>query len=256
MGNKYFGIDDDEEDESIDIDWVTDWKERQDQMSKYGYYGDKEQEKALSKGGGNKGGKHYTSDAKGTKAHIPKCPIPHEKDFAFEHEGVTYYGGSTRGWTDELFCMKPTLLISLNNTNPKIKHEIERVKVLPKGMDVKRYFPDNEAIPMVIDWKDFGEPPFRFGFARMIHNYCKRENISEVVLFCTGGHGRTGTMLSSFVIELAELPYQDAVSIIRAVYCKHAVETLGQEKWLKLNEAWVQANKMKKTIDENGEIKR
>jgi len=51
----------------------------------------------------------------------------------------------------------------------------------------------------------------------------------RVLFFCTGGHGRTGTMLASLIAFL-EPEIDDPIAAIRERYCDNAVESLAQRK--------------------------
>lgn len=48
---------------------------------------------------------------------------------------------------------------------------------------------------------------------------------------CIGGHGRTGLVLAALVATLSD--EKDPLQFVRKLYCKKAVETLGQESFLK-----------------------
>lgn len=51
----------------------------------------------------------------------------------------------------------------------------------------------------------------------------------HVLVYCMGGHGRTGTLIAS-LIALLEPETQDPIAAARARHCDHAVETLAQAK--------------------------
>lgn len=54
------------------------------------------------------------------------------------------------------------------------------------------------------------------------------EKGKKIVVFCTGGHGRTGTFVAS-LIALVEQP-EDPIAALRSRYCEHAVEGLEQRE--------------------------
>lgn len=79
------------------------------------------------------------------------------------------------------------------------------------------YYPINdfETIPMdVLD--------------RLVEQVINRLNDDKkVVIFCIGGHGRTGYIASCI---LGKLGVQDPIEYIRRIYCKKAIETNSQIK--------------------------
>ncbi len=85
-----------------------------------------------------------------------------------------------------------------------------------------------------IDWPDFGVPFISAvwwkGLVRFLQDFD-----GEVVFFCQGGHGRTGTALT-IVSLLGDVNSSDAVECplywIRENYCDHAVETFEQVDYI------------------------
>ncbi len=53
----------------------------------------------------------------------------------------------------------------------------------------------------------------------------------KVLVFCLGGHGRTGTVLAG-LIALLEPDVDDPVAEVRNRYCDRAVETREQAEWI------------------------
>ncbi len=52
---------------------------------------------------------------------------------------------------------------------------------------------------------------------------------SKILTFCTGGHGRTGTLVASLIAKL-EPECEDPIAAVRERYCEKAVESLQQLK--------------------------
>jgi protein-tyrosine phosphatase len=76
-----------------------------------------------------------------------------------------------------------------------------------------------------VEWPDFGLPSDTDAFVaalRAAHDRAQRGE--RVELGCLGGHGRTGTALSSLAV-LAGVAPGDAVAWVRSSYCDRAVET-------------------------------
>ena len=84
-----------------------------------------------------------------------------------------------------------------------------------------------------VDWPDFRTPRDRDAAAgSIVHAYELARSGRRVEVACTGGTGRTGTVLACMAI-LAGHPAEDAVAWTRAQYRRHAVETPGQRRWVR-----------------------
>lgn len=84
-----------------------------------------------------------------------------------------------------------------------------------------------------IDWPDQSAPPVGHGFFKALYDQAVKKKIRNVLFFCEGGHGRTGTALAATYIELCGVSAKDAIKYVRKVYCKKAVESEEQEDYLK-----------------------
>ncbi len=94
-----------------------------------------------------------------------------------------------------------------------------------------RWQPDWPAV--WIDWPDFRLPrdPERAA-ASITAAYERARRGDRVEVACTGGTGRTGTVLACMAV-LAGHPAGDAVAWTRRTYRRHAVETPGQRRWVR-----------------------
>lgn len=89
-----------------------------------------------------------------------------------------------------------------------------------------------------VAWRDFGTPADSVAAAVAIRRaYDVARSGAGVEVACTGGTGRTGTVIACLAI-LAGCPSADAVSWTRAHYRPRAVETAGQRRWI----AWFAAH--------------
>ena len=70
-----------------------------------------------------------------------------------------------------------------------------------------------------------------------------------VELGCSGGHGRTGTVLSCLLVEAEGLDPKDAINEVRKRYCQEAVEAISQVTsiyafagvdWLRATNEWAE----------------
>ncbi len=84
-----------------------------------------------------------------------------------------------------------------------------------------------------IDWPDFGTPHNGpLATAVIIQAYRRARSGQRVEVACTGGTGRTGTVIACMAI-LAGHPADDAVGWTRRHYRPRAVETPGQRRWIR-----------------------
>jgi hypothetical protein len=84
-----------------------------------------------------------------------------------------------------------------------------------------------------VDWPDFRSPRDGAAAAAAIRRaYRQARDGERVEVACTGGTGRTGTVIACLAI-LAGHPVDDAVSWARRHYRARAVETPGQRRWIR-----------------------
>lgn len=89
-----------------------------------------------------------------------------------------------------------------------------------------------------IDWPDFRTPRDGPAAAAAIrHAYLLARSGQRVEVACTGGTGRTGTVIACMAI-LAGHPADTALAWTREHYRPRAVETPGQRRWI----AWFAAH--------------
>lgn len=90
-----------------------------------------------------------------------------------------------------------------------------------------------------IEWPDFRTPRDPESAAAQIVDAHRRARAGErVEIACTGGTGRTGTVIACMAV-LAGRPVEDAVAWTRRHYRPGAVETPGQRRWI----AWFAAHR-------------
>jgi hypothetical protein len=83
-----------------------------------------------------------------------------------------------------------------------------------------------------IDWPDFGVPEVT-AITNALRSLLARARTGErVEVGCIGGHGRTGTAVGCLAV-LTECAPEDAVAWVREHYCARAVETPGQEAFVR-----------------------
>ncbi|MEK7556576.1 MAG: hypothetical protein AAB538_01220 [Patescibacteria group bacterium] len=127
-----------------------------------------------------------------------------------EHRGVpvsvgqyTIYAGGTQHF-------QPGDLEGYDLIVPLV--EDHRLPVFPDGANVRRY-----------EIQDFQAPPKDFPeFLRELIGELEADK--KILIFCVGGHGRTGTVLSGLK-WLLEPALGNPIAAVRMQYCRHAVET-------------------------------
>lgn len=142
---------------------------------------------------------------------------------AFDSDNITFYGGGTsRG----LKIWNGAVILSLTgNLEPTFTFMSAEFESL------KRY--DYRGIG--IDWVDFDIPELTRDFWLDLYSLLKdiadKDGHLDVIVYCLGGHGRTGTALS-ILAGVSGVTKSDPVEYIRNRYCKNAVETVSQEKYV------------------------
>jgi len=100
--------------------------------------------------------------------------------------------------------------------------------LIPAGLFVK-----HPPVPfMHIDWPDY-DAPHNLDRAWWTEFLCSLVKIDgDVAVFCQGGHGRTGTFLSIMAGACGWSGDTDPVQWVRDIYCKEAVESVKQIKYI------------------------
>lgn len=101
---------------------------------------------------------------------------------------------------------------------------------LPFG---KKY--TNKSYEIEVDWPDMGAPILAASFWKDLYDYLKKTK-GKMLIFCLGGHGRTGTALACMLVA-ARWKHRDAKNWIWKNYCKKAIESKTQEKYIAAVEA-------------------
>uniref|UniRef100_A0A7C5RUB2 Tyrosine specific protein phosphatases domain-containing protein n=1 Tax=Thermomicrobium roseum TaxID=500 RepID=A0A7C5RUB2_THERO len=96
-----------------------------------------------------------------------------------------------------------------------------------------RFTPLHEVLgpPMLLrlDWEDMGVPPVGLAFWEKLWELLPE---GVTVFACAGGHGRTGTALAAMLIARG-MSVEEAIEYVRRKHCPHAIETRGQEEYLR-----------------------
>jgi hypothetical protein len=112
---------------------------------------------------------------------------------------------------------------ALNLTGSRVYRKHQLPKALVKWeMPVKEY---------VLDWPDRGLPGLPKAFWTDLVNYLKKDKL-RMVMFCIGGHGRTGTALASLMVVGLGWKPKEAIEWIHKNYCEEAIETMPQTQYV------------------------
>ncbi|HEX2918260.1 MAG TPA: protein-tyrosine phosphatase family protein [Edaphobacter sp.] len=84
---------------------------------------------------------------------------------------------------------------------------------------------------LVLDWPDMGTVDLPRQFWVDLIEHLNRTSASMLV-FCVGGHGRTGTAIASLMVACGWTS-ADATAWVRAHYCGRAIETDEQEDYVR-----------------------
>lgn len=89
----------------------------------------------------------------------------------------------------------------------------------------------HDYVEMQMNWPDYGvvELPRQFWVELLQH---VEKNKKRMVVFCEGGHGRTGTAVATMLVVGCGMLPQDAISWVRREYCNRAIESKGQEMYI------------------------
>jgi protein-tyrosine phosphatase len=84
---------------------------------------------------------------------------------------------------------------------------------------------------IVLDWPDMGTIRLPSDFWKALIAVLSEQK-AKMLVFCVGGHGRTGTAIASLMVACG-WSSADAIAWVRAHYCVRAIETKGQEQYVR-----------------------
>lgn len=154
-----------------------------------------------------------------------KCRHPATPAYRFE--GVTYHGGSEYLVEDPKADPFQGLVCCLLGKRKRVL-EAEG----PWASALAQHVPGGNADAISLDWRDYGVPEVRPEFWVALHQEVKRRDIKNVLFYCMGGHGRTGTALASILVMNGTYTGPGATEFVRKHYCKKAVESKSQDEYL------------------------
>jgi hypothetical protein len=83
-----------------------------------------------------------------------------------------------------------------------------------------------------MNWRDQGIPAVKPEFWIALIDAMIANNDHDLVIFCIGSHGRTGTAMASLIIANLGLSASDAVNFVRNRHCAQCIESDAQIRYL------------------------
>ena len=87
-------------------------------------------------------------------------------------------------------------------------------------------------IELQMDWPDYGTIGLPRAFWEELVTYLET-NHSKLLIFCQGGHGRTGTAVACLMVTALGYTAKQAIRWIRKNYCSSAIESSSQETYIR-----------------------
>lgn len=115
----------------------------------------------------------------------------------------------------------------------KFKTGASMIQAPRKWAFLRRYLADAPLEELVFDWKDQGVFPVGRDFWINFLEQLKRDDYRKILFFCVGGHGRTGSAIGCLMTVALDIHGGQAIRRIKDGYCKKAIETKGQEEYVR-----------------------
>lgn len=135
-----------------------------------------------------------------------------------EQEGWSIWAG--RKWDCEDSLNDFDIVLNLSGTRVSKRHEIP-IKALKKWESKEKY------TEICLDWPDRGTVTLPKQWWTDLLNHLKQNKL-RMLVFCVGGHGRTGTAICSLLITAFGWEPKEACSWIWENYCEEAIESNAQ----------------------------
>lgn len=180
-------------------------------------------------------GSNYTAPSNGGYQYS-NTPISygctHKGDaIIYEKEGKRLHGANGRGLNE--YDEKWGLIIDLANQvrYPSNWDSFIKSETTKKMSILKKYLPKPKSITaeiLSLNWPDMGIPPVGLDFWLHLWDLLP---LGDTVMLCVGGHGRTGTALTAFMIADG-VDYYTAIQDVWKLHCEKGVESLSQGLYL------------------------
>jgi hypothetical protein len=160
----------------------------------------------------------YTGKTVGS-TYTPQCT--HKPTLVIADEGLEIYVGKRYDCLDYL----NEFPIVMNMTGNTVSSE--HIIPIPSMQKWAKFTSFKEIL---LDWPDYGVVNFPLEFWQDLIKAVK-ENGGKLLIFCQGGHGRTGTAFACLLIALGYTSEQ-AMKLVWDNYCRQAIESKSQELYI------------------------
>lgn len=143
-------------------------------------------------------------------------------------EGWNVFAGNRWGCSDKLGDYD----LVLNLTGDPVRRSVGHV--IPIA-ELKKWQGKSPSSPkyteVVLDWPDMGVVNLGKDFWAAFTDYVRKEK-KKVVVFCVGGHGRTGTALAVLLHNFLGWSAEESIKWVRKNYCNKTIETVSQMEYV------------------------
>lgn len=164
---------------------------------------------------------------------VVQCPIHKGHNVVFTlNEGKTQVCGAEKPHIDDegaalvIDLTGPGFTYSSTPARPFVESKLDWFPVDELNA-VAVPIKEKSSAPYVnFDWKDMSVPPVGFEFWMKLAEALPE---GKVIIFCQGGHGRTGTALAALLTVTTTLSSKTIIDeIVRKAHCSKALETQAQ----------------------------
>lgn len=172
----------------------------------------------------SRAGWHGRGDLSGSETLFPhQCFHPPQCLLKSNEGGWTVWAGAGADCTARL--QEFDLLLNLTGTSVFDRHTV--------GVRELAHWEVPSPIPeIVLDWPDMGVVELPRNFWTELVEHLNRSPV-RLLVFCVGGHGRTGTAMASIMVACG-WGSADAIAWVRTNYCPRAIETHEQELYVRM----------------------
>jgi hypothetical protein len=182
---------------------------------------DKADEKAWGDHFNDDYGPLYSGKATNGKVSAYSPPCTHKPVLVIKDEGIEIYVGRKYDCLDHL----EDFPLVMNMTGQTVTSE--HIIPIPSMQKWAKFTSFKEIL---LDWPDFGVVKFPLEFWQDLIKAVK-ENGGKLLIFCQGGHGRTGTAFACLLVAMGYTSEQ-AMTLVWNNYCKQAIESKSQELYI------------------------
>jgi len=183
----------------------------------------KETKPVVSYAGGSYTGGDYYGHNYGSNTYTFKPKCVHKPAKVFEGEGWSIWVGQKAEAVNEGLLDFDLILNCANTGGVLPSHKMH-------GISWAKKFETIKTKEIELDWPDMGVPVMKLDFWGELLAYVEK-NKQKLLIFCIGGHGRTGTALAALMVA-SGWEARKSKNGIWSHYCREAIETLSQEAYL------------------------